>query len=93
VKVEKGIYIQGENKAIDKYGFKIRKSEFEPGEEYPYVFVVGKILKNKPEEYHDVRGLVTADYQEYLEKEWIVALRAKYPVEIDKKILSTIKDN
>jgi len=68
VKIEKGIFVPGDNKAIDKYGFKIKKAEFIPSEEYPYVFVVGKNLKNSPEDYTDVRGLVTADYQEFLEK-------------------------
>jgi len=93
VKVEKGVYVPGDNKAIDKYGFKLKKSTFEPAAEYPYVFVVGKNLKNHPEDYTDVRGLVTADYQEYLEKEWIVKLRSKFPVVVDKKVLEKIKTN
>lgn len=93
VKVEKGLFAQGENKAVDKYGFKVKKAKFEPTKEYPYVFVVGKNLKNNPEDYTDVRGLVTADYQEYLEKEWIAALRAKFPVEIDQNVLKTVRKN
>ena len=93
VKVEKGVYVPGDNKAIDKYGFKLKKSTFEPTAEYPYVFVVGKNLKNHPEDYTDVRGLVTADYQEYLEKEWIAKLRAKFTVVVDKKVLEKIKTN
>ncbi|MDD3489867.1 MAG: peptidylprolyl isomerase [Paludibacter sp.] len=93
VKVEKGLFAQGENKAVDKYGFKDKKAKFEPTKEYPYVFVVGKNLKNNPEDYSDVRGLVTADYQEYLEKEWIAALRAKFTVEIDQNVLKTVRKN
>lgn len=93
VKIEKGIFVPGDNKAIDKYGFKIKKAEFIPSEEYPYVFVVGKNLKNSPEDYTDVRGLVTADYQEFLEKEWIAALRAKYAVVVDEKVLKTVRKN
>ena len=93
VKVEKGLFAQGENKAVDKFGFKVKKAKFEPTKEYPYVFVVGKNLKNTPEDYTDVRGLVTADYQEYLEKEWITALRAKFTVEIDQNVLKTVRKN
>ena len=93
VKIEKGIYVPGDNKAIDKFGFKVKKSTFEPTAEYPYVFVTGKNLKNHPEDYTDVRGLVTADYQEYLEKEWIAMLRAKFPVVVDKKVLEKVKKN
>lgn len=92
VKVEKNIYVQGDNKQVDKLVFK-SKAAVEPDKDYPYVFVAGKLLKTQPEEYTDVRGLVTADYQEFLEKEWIAKLRAKYPVEIDKKVLETVKQN
>lgn len=93
VKIEKGVFIQGENKAVDKYGFKLKKADYTPTEEYPYVFAIGKNLKYSPEDYSDVRGLVTADYQEYLEKEWIAALRKKYTVEIDQNVLKTVKKN
>jgi len=92
VKIEKGLFVQGENKAIDKFAFKT-KDKFTPAEDYPYVFVTGKMLKKLPEDYTDVRGLVTADYQEYLEKEWIKALRAKYPVMVEQNVLKTVKTN
>ena len=92
VKIEKGLYVQGENKVVDDKIFK-SKEKYVPSTDYPYVFVAGKMLKNKPESYSDVRGLVTADYQEYLEQEWIKALKAKYSVNVDQNILKTVKKN
>lgn len=92
VKIEKNIFVQGDNKQVDKLAFK-SKSVVEDDKDYPFVFVSGKMLKTLPEDYTDVRGLVTADYQEYLEKEWIAKLRTKFTVEIDKKILETVKKN
>jgi len=92
VKIEKGLYVQGENKAVDNQIFKT-KEKYVPSADYPYFFVAGKMLKNKPENYTDVRGLVTADYQEYLEQEWIKALRAKYLVKVDQNVLKTVKKN
>jgi len=92
VKIENGLYVKGENKVIDNLVFKTAE-KLVPSKEYPYVFVAGKMLKNTPEDYTDVRGLVTADYQEYLEKEWITTLRAKYPVTVDQNILKTVKKN
>lgn len=92
VKVDKGLFVEGDNKYVDKEIFK-SKAPVVPSEDYPYVFVIGKQLKLMPENYTDVRGLVTADYQEYLEKEWIAALRSKYPVVVDDKVLKTIKKN
>lgn len=92
VKVEKNLYVQGDNKQVDKLVFK-SKAVVEPDKDYPFVFVSGKLLKKQPEDYTDVRGLVTADYQEYLEKQWIAELRKKYTVEIYKDVLETVKQN
>lgn len=92
VKIEKGLYVQGENKMVDNLVFKTKEKPTMTAE-YPYVFVTGKMLKFTPEDYSDVRGLVTADYQEYLEKEWIAALRAKYPVQVNQEVLKTVKKN
>lgn len=92
VKIEKGLFVQGENKVIDNKIFKVKEKPA-PSTDYPFVFVAGKMLKNTPEDYTDVRGLVTADYQEYLEKEWIKALRAKYPVTVNRDVLSLVKKN
>jgi len=92
VKVEKGLYVQGENKVVDDQIFKT-KEKYVPTKDYPYFFVSGKLLKNKPQDYTDVRGLVTADYQEFLEREWIKTLRAKYPVNVDQNVLKTVKKN
>lgn len=38
----------------------------------------------------DVRGLVTSDYQEALEKEWVAELRKKYNVVINRDVLATV---
>jgi len=48
------------------------------------------IIPPVPRELHEVRGQVTADYQSYLEKQWIDALRRKYPVRVDRELLETI---
>ncbi|MCX6306082.1 MAG: peptidylprolyl isomerase [Bacteroidetes bacterium] len=56
------------------------------------VFVyVRRILKPEVKELNEARGLITADYQNYLEKEWITSLRVKYPVEVKKEVLAKIK--
>ena len=91
VKVEKGLYVPGDNKVVDNQFFKT-KDTYVPTKEYPFAFIVGKPI-SKPEDYSDVRGSVTADYQEFLEKEWIKMLRAKYPVKVNDDILKTVKKN
>ncbi|MFZ4521410.1 MAG: peptidylprolyl isomerase [Bacteroidales bacterium] len=50
-----------------------------------------KVLKPEIKELGEARGLITADYQNYLEKEWIASLRVKYPVEVKRDVLAKIK--
>lgn len=88
VRFEKGLYQMGQHKAVDKLQWK--QGDWAADEQMPYVFLSGKVLK-APEEYTDEKGKVTADYQEYLEKEWIAALRAKYPVVINEEVFAEIK--
>jgi peptidyl-prolyl cis-trans isomerase SurA len=39
---------------------------------------------------NEVRGTVTADYQNKLEKEWIGILKQKYPVQVDDTVFNTL---
>ncbi|NCC71921.1 MAG: peptidylprolyl isomerase [Sphingobacteriia bacterium] len=39
----------------------------------------------------EARGIITADYQNYLEEEWLKQLRGKYTVIVNQDVLSTIK--
>ena len=56
------------------------------------VFVkINAVLKPEPKQLNDARGLITADYQNYLEKEWIAELRIKYPVVVNQDVLAKIK--
>ncbi len=91
VKIEKGLFAKGENKYVDKLKFK--SGNFEPLKDYPVTIFIGKKLKKGPESYKDVRGPVTADYQNYLEANWIKELRDKYKVEINQEVLKTVNNH
>jgi len=86
VRVEQGMWMPEKNPAIDKYGFKNKKTVFVPDSNLPYVFVQGKVMKG-PEVYTDDRNKVISDYQEYLDQKWIEELKAKYPVVINREVL------
>ncbi len=49
-----------------------------------------RIVPPEPKALNDARGLVTAAYQDQLEKDWIKELRAKYPVNVQKEVLYSI---
>lgn len=92
IRVEKGIFKRGDNALIDREVFK-KDTVVAPTKDYPIDAVYGKLLKKGPEEYTDVIGLVTADYQDMLEKEWVAGLRRKYAVEVNKEVLATVNNH
>ncbi len=52
------------------------------------IAAVHQFLPPEPKKLEECRGLVTADYQNFLEKEWIRELRSRYPVKVNKDVLS-----
>ncbi len=92
IRVEKGIFKEGDNSFIDKLVFK-KDTTVTPVRDFPIDAVYGKLLKKKPESYEDVRGLVVADYQDVLEKQWVDELRRTYTFEIDEDVLKTVNNH
>ncbi|MCE1167062.1 MAG: peptidylprolyl isomerase [Sphingobacteriia bacterium] len=56
-----------------------------------------EIIKNdrmvapEPKPLEEVKGLVTADYQNYLEKLWVDSLKQRYPVSVNEEVLKSIQ--
>ena len=88
IKVVKGIFKKGDNALVDREIFQVDTTYTAP-KGYEHTAVFGKKLK-APKTYDDVRELVVADYQEYLEKQWIANLRKQYPVVLNEEALATI---
>lgn len=89
IKMERIVLPQGQNPLVDYVGF--GGPEYKPADRWKYyVTYLGRVI-NAPEEVADVRGRVTADWIEQLEKEWVDSLRAKYPVKVNKKVLKKVK--
>jgi peptidyl-prolyl cis-trans isomerase SurA len=49
-------------------------------------FKIEKILPVSPKALDESKGYIIADYQDFLEKEWVDSLKKKYPVQITKNI-------
>ena len=62
----------------------------ENGESRTFVIVKG-VKSPQAKKLNEARGQVTSDYQEYLESEWIKSLKEKYPVSVDRDLLTKIK--
>ena len=88
IRVEKGIFRKGDNAYVDRDIFK-KDTTIAPMKDYPIDATFGKKIK-APEGMDDVRGLVVADYQDELEKNWVEALRKRYKVVVDPKVVATV---
>ena len=89
IRVEKGIFKEGDNAVIDSIIFK-KDTTVAHLKDYPIDAAYGKILKKGPEDYTDVRALVVADYQEMLEQQWVASLRRKYTFSVNQDVLKTV---
>ena len=89
IRVEKGVFRQGDNALVDSVVFQ-KDTTVTKLKNYPYDAVYGKVLKKGPEDYTDVRGLVVTDYQDMLEREWVAGLRRKYTFTVNTDVLDTV---
>ena len=89
--ITSGIYQKGDNNYLDSIPWTKGISPEKKTSKSVIVANIKNILPIQAKSLEDAKGLVTADYQTFLEKEWIDQLRKKYPVSVHKDILSTIQ--
>lgn len=92
VKIIPGKFERNDNKYIDEV-------EWTAGniveltsdvEDLVVIVKIKEVMQPTPKELNEARGIATADYQEYLEVEWIEQLKAKYPVVINNEVLQQL---
>ncbi len=104
VMIEKGVYAKGINSFIDKIEWKEGQSLAAPLTDFNDLYdgrshnentiifaVVYKIREPEHKTLDEARGIITSDYQNYLEEEWIISLKEKYPITINEEVLEDIE--
>lgn len=89
-KAERVLAAEGDNPIVDNVAFggvrpDISKSRWTDYFAYEYTIL------SQPQSAQDVKGLVSTDYQQVLEQEWVKQLREKYPVVVNTKVFEKIK--
>lgn len=90
--IDKRKFSKGDNEFVDAIAW-------EPGVKKPVadkdgnsvLIVMHQLIKPEVKTLNEAKGLITADYQNFLEKEWIQQLRGKYPVVVNREVLDSIQ--
>ncbi|MBQ0120869.1 MAG: peptidylprolyl isomerase [Bacteroidales bacterium] len=89
IKMERMVVVKGENQLADFLCF--NGPAIPETAKYNRAIILEGGLINAPEVYTDVKGQLTSDYQDVLEKQWVEELKAKYPVVVDKRVLKKLR--
>jgi peptidyl-prolyl cis-trans isomerase SurA len=63
----------------------------QPDNTVTFAYIVTVHNERSPRNFTEARGLVTNDYQLYLEDKWIEELKGKYPVKINEEVFKSLK--
>ncbi len=87
--IKKKLFSKKTKKKYKTFKLGINKP-YKNGDSY-YIMVADKILQPEQRKFEDSKGLVTAAYQDEIQKEWLAELRNKADIKIDKKVLYSAK--
>jgi peptidyl-prolyl cis-trans isomerase SurA len=91
LQIKSGIFSKGDNPVVDQIKWVKGTSKNIAIDKSVVFVVVNKKIDAQPKTLLEAKGLVTADYQNYLEKQWIEELKKKYPVKIYDEVVPLIK--
>lgn len=87
--VKSGKFLKGDNEIIDTVKWEKGLSP-DLNINNSVIFVdIKDVIAPTPKSLDEAKGIVTADYQNYLEKEWIAELRNKYPVQVNQDVVAS----
>lgn len=87
VRYEEERFERGANALLDRVAWETGVSDIVEMDGQFWVVNIMELLPPEPKGLDDARGLITADYQEELEQQWIQQLRAKYSFNVNRDVL------
>jgi len=90
--VEEKTFEKGRNEVIDSMKWKVGElSHNEEASNRSLNFLkIEKVLPAEPKTLEEARGYVVADYQDYLERQWVEELREEYEVEVNEEVFQDL---
>ena len=90
VKIEEGLFEKEDNEFLKENELEEGMSNFIEKNGRIQFALVREIKKPQSKTLDEARGLVISEYQNYLEENWIKALKAEYPIETNQEVLKKV---
>lgn len=91
VTVKSDVYEEGRNSMVDACNWKVGATGTPTVKDGKTTFAkILELLPTSPKSLKEARGYVVADYQDYLEKQWVNELQKSYSVVVDDSVLKSI---
>ncbi len=84
-------FSKGDNKYVDQIKWQEGIADNITDGKDLIIIVINKKLAPEVKTLSEAKGIITADYQNYLEKVWIKSLRNKYPYTLIQEVFDSIK--
>lgn len=91
LKIESGKYAKEDKEILKSTNLKVGMSQVIEKDGQFIVVKIKEVLQPMSKTLAEAKGVITADYQGFLEAAWIAELEAKYKVEVFKDVLYSIK--
>jgi len=82
LQVTENMYQANDNDMINRCEWKVGECTFDKNNRY-YLVIIDRMEAPRNKTFEESRGMVISDYQNYLESQWVEALRLKYPVSVN----------
>ena len=91
LQIEQGLFSREDKPFLKDIEWKQGFSKDLPADGQVIFLDVKEIFAPRPKKLEEAKGLITSEYQNFLEKLWIEELRGKYKFEINKDVLHSIR--
>lgn len=91
LQIEEGVFSEEEKDVLANTAWATGLSQNIPYNGQVVIVNVKAVVPETPKKLSETRGIVTSEYQNYLEKKWIEELRSKYKYQVKKEVLYSVK--
>jgi peptidyl-prolyl cis-trans isomerase SurA len=91
LKIEAGKFAKEDKEILNSTNLQPGLSQIIEKNGQYFIVKIKEVMQPMPKTLSEAKGVITADYQGYLEANWIAELEKKYKVEVFKDVLYSIK--